>query len=59
MTQGIYQIVVTTANSSVLVTVSNTQTVNIVTAGPQGPKGDTGPQGLPGKNPIPYAIALG
>jgi hypothetical protein len=61
MTLGIYQIVVTTANSSVLVTVDRTQTVNIVTAGPQGPKGDTGsqgPQGPQGKNPVPYVIAL-
>ena len=58
MTVGIYQIVVTTTNSSVLVTVSSTQTVNIVTAGPQGPKGDTGPQGPQGKNPVPYVIAL-
>ena len=42
MTAGIYQIVVTTTNSYVLVTVDRTQTVNIVAAGPQGPQGTGG-----------------
>ena len=46
MTAGIYQIVVTTTNSSVLVTVSSTQTVNVISQGPQGPKGLQGTNGV-------------
>ncbi|NBR25228.1 MAG: hypothetical protein EBU08_15925, partial [Micrococcales bacterium] len=46
MTAAIYQIVVTTTNSSVLVTVSSTQTVNVITAGPQGPQGAAGTAGV-------------
>jgi len=58
MTDSVYQIVVTTANSSVLVKVEYVKTVDVITAGPQGPQGNTGPQGPPGKSPVPYVIAL-
>jgi hypothetical protein len=45
---AIYQIVVTTTNSSVLVTVTTVNRVSVVTAGPQGPRGDDGAEGPPG-----------
>jgi hypothetical protein len=46
---AVYQILVTTTNSSVLVTVTDTRTVSVITAGPQGPKGLTGDPGPPGQ----------